>query len=129
MRKMLAIAMLAVFVCGCIGQSGTDNTPTKGVDYTKSENLVVAQGDTIAVYYTGTFVNGTMFDSNEGKDPMAFVVGSGQLISGFDKGVVGMKMNEEKTLTLPPEEAYGNGDHPLANQTLIFKVRVVVINK
>ena len=68
---------------------------------------VVAAGDTINVSYTGTFTNGTVFDTNIGKKPMEFKVGSGQLIRGFDNGVIGMRLNQEKTLTIPANEAYG----------------------
>ena len=68
---------------------------------------VVAIGDTINVSYTGTFTNGTVFDSNIGKQPLQFKVGSGRLIAGFDLGVVGMHLDEEKTLTIPANEAYG----------------------
>ena len=78
---------------------------------------VVAAGDNISVYYTGTFQNGTVFDSNVGKQPLNFTVGSGQLIKGFDQGVVGMKLNETKIITLPPAEAYGE-----VNQSLIVTV-------
>jgi FKBP-type peptidyl-prolyl cis-trans isomerase 2 len=68
---------------------------------------VVSAGDTISVYYTGTLTNGTVFDSNVGKTPLVFTVGSGQLIKGFDQGVVGMKLNQSKTITIPANEAYG----------------------
>ena len=68
---------------------------------------VVTNGDTIKVYYTGTFTNGTVFDSNVGKSPLQFTVGSGQVIPGFDNGVIGMKVNEERTITIPANEAYG----------------------
>ncbi len=68
---------------------------------------VVAPGDTINVTYTGAFTNGTVFDSNVGKSPLQFTVGSGQVIPGFDNGVIGMKVNEERTITIPANEAYG----------------------
>lgn len=68
---------------------------------------VVAVGDNVSVYYTGTLTNGTVFDSNVGKQPLQFTVGSGQLIKGFDQGVIGMKLNETKTITIPANEAYG----------------------
>lgn len=68
---------------------------------------VVAVGDNISVQYTGTLTNGTVFDSNVGKSPLTFTVGSGQLIKGFDQGVVGMKVNQSKTITIPANEAYG----------------------
>lgn len=64
-------------------------------------------GDTVRVHYTGTLEDGEQFDSSEGKDPLQFVVGSGQMIAGFDKGVVGMMVGEKKTITLTPDEAYG----------------------
>lgn len=84
---------------------------------TSSSAQVVAAGDNISVYYTGKLTNGTVFDSNVGKTPLIFKVGAGQLIPGFDQGVVGMKLNENKTLTLSPGEAYGE-----VNQSLIVTV-------
>jgi len=68
---------------------------------------MVKDGDTVKVHYTGTLEDGTQFDSSVGRDPIEFVVGSGQMIGGFDKGVVGMKVGEKKTITLTPEDAYG----------------------
>jgi peptidylprolyl isomerase len=67
----------------------------------------IKTGDTIAVNYTGKFEDDTVFDSSEGKQPLQFTVGSGQIIKGFDEAVVGMKKGEKKTITLAPEEAYG----------------------
>ncbi len=78
---------------------------------------IVAVGDNISVYYTGTLTNGTVFDSNVGKSPLTFTVGSGQLIKGFDQGVIGMRLNETKTITIPANEAYGE-----VNQSLIVTV-------
>ncbi len=78
---------------------------------------VVAKGDTINVSYTGTLTNGTVFDSNVGKQPLQFTVGAGQLIEGFDQGVIGMKLNEEKTITIPPNQAYGE-----VNPALIMQI-------
>ncbi len=80
---------------------------------------VVAVGDTIGAYYTGSFVNGTKFSSNIGGPQLNFTVGAGNVIPGFDQGVVGMKLNETKTITLPPDEAYGQ-----VNPSLIVKVPV-----
>ena len=77
----------------------------------------VAAGDNVSVYYTGTLTNGTVFDSNVGKAPLSFKVGSGEMIKGFDQGVVGMRLNENKTITLPPDEAYGN-----VNPSLVVQV-------
>ena len=69
---------------------------------------VVAKGNKIKVEYTGTLEDGTVFDSSEKHNcPLEFVVGEGQLIKGFDDAVVGMKIGEEKEITLPPDQAYG----------------------
>jgi FKBP-type peptidyl-prolyl cis-trans isomerase 2 len=78
---------------------------------------VVANGDTVSVYYTGTLTNGTVFDSNVGKEPLQFTVGANQVIAGFDQAVIGMKVNQSKTVTIPANEAYGPVD-----QRLIVKV-------
>jgi FKBP-type peptidyl-prolyl cis-trans isomerase 2 len=77
----------------------------------------VAVGDAVQVYYTGTFTNGTVFDSNVGKQTLNFTVGANQVISGFDQGVIGMSLNQNKTITIPPNEAYGQ-----ANPALIIQV-------
>ena len=68
---------------------------------------VVKQGDTVKVHYTGKLLDGSVFDSSEGRDPLEFTVGAGQMIAGFDKCVVGMALDEQKEITIPPEEAYG----------------------
>ncbi len=71
--------------------------------------MPVKQGDKVEIEYTGKFEDGTVFDSSEkhGK-PLEFEVGKGQIIKGFEDAVVGMEVGDEKEITLPPEEAYGN---------------------
>ena len=68
----------------------------------------VIKGDTISVYYTGTLDDGSIFDSNVGKEPLKFKVGSGELIKGFDEGVIGMKAGEEKDVHIVAKDAYGD---------------------
>lgn len=72
-------------------------------------STTVETGDTITVNYRGTLSDGTEFDSSlkPGRTPLEFTVGAGQMIAGFDEAVVGMKLNEEKTVTLAPDKAYG----------------------
>jgi peptidylprolyl isomerase len=70
---------------------------------------IVKNGDRIRVHYTGTLNDGSVFDSSvlNKRPPLEFVVGAGQMIRGFDKGVVGMAVGETKKLKLSPEDAYG----------------------
>ncbi len=82
-----------------------------------ASSQTVGLGDNISVYYTGTFTNGTVFDSNVGKQPLEFTVGSGEMIKGFDQGVIGMRLNQPKTITIPANEAYG-----VVNPALIVRI-------
>jgi len=66
-----------------------------------------ASGDTVRVHYTGKLDDGTVFDASEGRDPLAFQLGTGQVIPGFDQAVDGMRVGESKTVRIPAEEAYG----------------------
>jgi peptidylprolyl isomerase len=68
---------------------------------------MVKRGDTVSVHYTGTLDDGTIFDTSEGGPPLVFTVGSGQVISGFEDGVLGMEIGETRDITIPPEQAYG----------------------
>jgi hypothetical protein len=100
---------------------------------------VVANGKIVKVDYIGKFQNGTLFDTSikaeadkagmtsamKVYEPLRFVVGAGQMLSGFENGVIGMKVGEEKTITIPAGEGYTTG--ALANQPLIFWVKVVDI--
>lgn len=69
--------------------------------------MTIKQGDTIKVEYTGTLEDGKVFDSSEGKKPLEFTVGTGMIIPGFDKAVIGMKKDEEKEISIEPKNAYG----------------------
>src|SRR4030066_1870095 len=64
-------------------------------------------GDTVQVHYTGKLADGTVFDSSVERGPLEFTLGAGQVIPGFDKAVLGMKVGEKKTVTIPSDEAYG----------------------
>jgi peptidylprolyl isomerase len=64
-------------------------------------------GDTVRIHYTGTLADGSVFDSSEGRDPLEFQLGSGQVIPGFDTGVTGMAVGEKKTIHIPCADAYG----------------------
>lgn len=67
----------------------------------------VKSGDTVAIHYKGTLQDGTLFDSSEGRDPLEFVVGSGQIIPGLDVALPGMQAGDTKTVQIGCEDAYG----------------------
>lgn len=88
-------------------------------------------GNTVSVQYTGTLLNGTKFDSSYDRgQPFSFVLGAGQVIQGWDQGVVGMKVGGKRKLTIPPSLAYGDRTvSPLipANSTLVFEIELLGI--
>ena len=69
---------------------------------TKAKN-----GDNVKVHYKGKLTTGEQFDSSEGREPLAFTVGAGQMIKGFDEAIPGMSVGEKKTINIAPESAYG----------------------
>ena len=69
--------------------------------------FVAKAGDTVNIYYTGMLDDGTIFDSNVNGSPLTFTVGKGMVIPGFEEAVIGMAVNNEKTVRIPPEKAYG----------------------
>jgi len=89
--------------------------------------VVAAKGDNVSVYYTLMLEDGTIFDTNMNSTPLAFTVGSAGIIPGFSTAIVGMKVNQEKTVDILSDQAYGpyrsdrihvvNRTGPLANQT------------
>jgi len=89
-------------------------------------------GDSIKVHYRGTLTNGAKFDASYDRgDPLGFQVGQGQVIQGWDKGLLGMKVGEKRKLTIAPHLAYGNrsvGGVIPANSTLIFETELISIN-
>ncbi len=67
----------------------------------------VEKGNAVSVHYHGKLTDGTTFDSSEGREPLSFTAGSGQVIKGFDEAVLDMKVGEKKTVNIPVAHAYG----------------------
>jgi peptidylprolyl isomerase len=109
---------------------------TKPAPKVKIEDLVVGTGaeakagTSLTVNYTGTLENGTVFDASFGKAPFEFALGAGQVIPGWDQGLVGMKVGGQRRLTIPPDLGYGaqgaGGAIP-PNATLIFFVELMAV--
>jgi len=68
---------------------------------------MIEKGNTVEVHYTGKFIDGEVFDSSEGKDPLQFEVGSGQIIPGFETAILGKQIGDKVTVSVTPEQAYG----------------------
>lgn len=73
----------------------------------ETASRVVQTGDRVKLSYVGCFEDGTQFDSSEGNAPLVFTVGAGEVIPGFDKGVIGMKCGEQRSFKVAPVEGYG----------------------
>lgn len=73
----------------------------------KRKTAKAKNGDTVRVRYTGKFDDGTVFDCSTDRAPLKFVLGMGQVISGFEEAVIGMRAGESKTVKIPADKAYG----------------------
>lgn len=90
-------------------------------------------GDRIGVHYTGRLQDGTVFDSSHKRgEPIQITLGAGQVIKGWDEGIVGMQVGEKRTLIIPPNLAYGSesrGEVIPANATLTFDIELVSLRR
>ena len=116
----------------CVVATGPQTTVTTA----PTSGLIVAAGKIVKVDYVGKFQNGTLFDTSiedeadkagmrnplRAYKPLVLVPGKGQVIEGFEKGIMGMRVGETKTITIPPEDGYAEGQ--LAGKTLIFDVTI-----
>jgi FKBP-type peptidyl-prolyl cis-trans isomerase FkpA len=134
------IVVLAGLFAGC---TATPTSPAAFAEFSQRDLLVgtgedAANGRTLSVNYTGWLYNpgepdekGAQFDSSrgEGRVPLIFTLGAGQVIPGFDQGLVGMKVGGLRRLVIPPSLAYGGGRNgPIPpNATLVFEVELLEI--
>lgn len=108
------------------------NNFLKTTDVSIGQGSVAENGDLLTVHYVGKLVDGRVFDSSvDRNEPFTFTLGAGQVIRGWDEGMVGMKVGGKRELTIAPEYAYGArgvGTIP-ANATLMFEVELLSVNK
>jgi FKBP-type peptidyl-prolyl cis-trans isomerase FkpA len=129
---------LVVALAGC---DPSPTSPAASAPFTQTDLLVgsgeeAVAGKTLTVEYTGWFFDpsrldfkGLQFDSSVGREPFVFTLGAGQVIEGWDQGLVGMRVGGLRRLTIPPSLAYGesrNGSIP-PNATLIFEIELTAV--
>ncbi len=135
----LALATTVVVVVGLWVLVRFSHAPEKPMETTKLKIETLKQGtgaeakngDTVEVHYTGTLTDGSKFDSSLDRgSPFSFKLGAGQVIAGWDQGIVGMKVGEKRRLTIPPDLGYGarRTEKIPPNSTLIFEVELLKIN-
>jgi FKBP-type peptidyl-prolyl cis-trans isomerase len=118
--------------------TNTDINTASTTPQVVKQDVVVGTGDEavagtkVTVHYTGQFTNGKVFDSSVTRGtPFTFILGTGQVIKGWDQGIEGMKVGGKRVLVVPPELGYGTGDYgPIpANSTLVFQVELLKVEK
>lgn len=133
-KKMMWVYVVIVLLV--VGFLGYLTFNKKNMEQENMSNGAKA-GDVVSVNYTGKLDDGTVFDSNVDPkfnhvEPFEFTLGAGQVIPGWDNGVLGMDVGDKKTLVIAPEDAYGaNGVGGIIppNATLTFEVEVLSIKK
>jgi FKBP-type peptidyl-prolyl cis-trans isomerase len=130
-RFIVVSALLTLAACGGDTPTGpADSGTIQTQDLVVGTGATAAVGNVVTVNYTGMFTNGTVFDSSVGRTPIQFQLGAGQVIPGFEQGIVGMKVGGKRRITIPPSLGYGSAGRPPTipgNSTLVFEVDLVSI--
>jgi FKBP-type peptidyl-prolyl cis-trans isomerase FkpA len=143
MKKLFGMTLLAMGLlltaCGGGGSTpGSTETVTtlQVIDTTVGTGATAVSGSNVTVHYTGWLYDaaapsfhGTLFDSSVGKAPFTFKLGAGQVITGWDQGVAGMKVGGIRTLIIPSSMAYGSAGRGVIppNATLVFNVELQAV--
>ncbi|MGD9904364.1 MAG: FKBP-type peptidyl-prolyl cis-trans isomerase [Vicinamibacterales bacterium] len=140
MSRLPLVLLLPLLTAGC--GDNIFNTPTPlTVPFTTTDLRVgtgpdAQSGKTVTVNYTGWLYSnaaadnkGAQFDTSIGREPFVFTIGAGQVITGWERGVPGMRVGGRRKLVLPPSEAYGSsgsGSIP-PNATLVFEIDLLAV--
>jgi FKBP-type peptidyl-prolyl cis-trans isomerase FkpA len=138
-RLSLILFAASLLTAGCgspTSASATANVPFASTDLAVGAGRVAANGNKVTTNYTGWLYSasaaenkGTQFDTSIGKTPFAFTLGAGQVIKGWDQGIVGMAVGGRRRLVIPPSLGYGSagagGGAIPPNATLVFDIEIV----
>ena len=135
MVKLSVALSLILALAACTKKQESEVKTDSGiemVDLTVGSGTEAVAGKTVTVHYTGTFTDGRKFDSSlDRKEPFTFKLGAGQVIKGWDLGVVGMKTGGKRTLVIPSNLAYGErgaGAVIPPNSTLKFEIELLKVD-
>ncbi len=139
---IVAIIIIAILVILGYQSRGSDELPAQEASVGVTQGTMIEDtlvgtsteeakvGDTVTVHYVGTLADGTKFDSSIDRgEPFSFTIGAGQVIQGWEQGLLGMKVGGKRVLTVPPELGYGAqtvGPIP-ANATLKFEIELIKV--
>lgn len=137
---IFVVGFFFIFGQGLVGlfTNGDININTNQQQELLVEDVVVGTGDEarlgsrVVVHYTGRFIDGEVFDSSVARrEPYQFILGIGQVIKGWDEGIVGMKVGGKRILSIPPELGYGMSNYgPIpGGSTLIFEIELLRVDK
>lgn len=142
LREWLILSVVVLGLAGCGGSSptspSTPSAPFSQTDLRAGTGAGAAAGNLVTVNYTGWLYDpsrpeqkGQQFESSIGRQPYSFRLGAGQVIRGWDQGVVGMQVGGQRRLVIPPELAYGSqgsGGVIPPNATLVFDIELLSVS-
>ena len=130
-KWQIPVMIAMVLIAGCSKDKEVMDGELIIEDLKVGQGTAVAQYNIVTVNYTGWLTDGTKFDSslNPGRTPFRFTVGGGQVIKGWDEGLIGMKVGGKRKLTIPPSMGYGSQDMGVipSNSTLVFEIDLLII--